>query len=178
MVLILFFKNNNNNNFLCPQTPLETRHMNVRGALEAAQRMHVNGAIGTHSCPSQQSPRPRSLLWRDAAECHCGFLHIQTYNLAWHLPRLLSRVSPRLPTTFPPSPPPPPVACGTQTWRSGGWRRWTPAGQRVDPLLKTAIFISPHPSQTATGLWTSRPTPRRCITTRLWLIPAGRCPET
>lgn len=64
------------------------------------------------------------------------------------------------------------------TWRSGGWRRWTPAGQRADPHLKTATFISPRQSQTAAGLWSYRATPRRCTTTRLWLILAGRCPET
>lgn len=63
-------------------------------------------------------------------------------------------------------------------WRSGGWRKWTPAGPRLEPHLKKTTFISPPQSQTAAGLWTYRRTPRRFITTRHWLTPVGRCPET
>lgn len=66
----------------------------------------------------------------------------------------------------------------SSSWRSGGWRRWTPAGQTVDHHLRTTTFISPRQSQTAAGLWTHPATPRRFITTRLWLILEGPCPET
>lgn len=64
-----------------------------------------------------------------------------------------------------------------RTWLSGGWRKWTPAGRRMDPHPRTT-FISPRQSQTAAGRWTRTQTPRRFTTTRLWLIREGRCPET
>lgn len=66
----------------------------------------------------------------------------------------------------------------TSTWRSGGWRRWTPAVQTVEPHLTTATFIVPHQSPTAAGLWTSGAPRRRCTTTELWLTLVGRCRET
>lgn len=69
-------------------------------------------------------------------------------------------------------------SCVSSTWRSGGWRRWTPAGQRVDPHPRTTTFISPRQSRTAAGLWTYRPTPRRFTATGLWLTLVGLCLET
>lgn len=59
--------------------------------MKAAQRMNVNIVIGTHSCPSQQSPRPRCLFTRNTPECHCDFfLHVETHDSGQHLSRLPS----------------------------------------------------------------------------------------
>lgn len=64
------------------------------------------------------------------------------------------------------------------TWRSGGWRRWTPAGRRRDPPVRTATFISLRPSRTAAGRRSSRSAAPRFTATKLWLILEGLCPET
>lgn len=64
------------------------------------------------------------------------------------------------------------------TWRSGGWRRWTPARRRLELRVRTATFISLRPGPTAAGRRSCRATAPKFTATKLWLILEGLCPET
>lgn len=157
-----------------------TWNRKVRGAPESSS--HV--AIGTHLCPSHQKSPPPGFYSPETLKWNCRRLHAEAHNSVSIFPGCFHSVLEDHNTFY--------FSFSffisfsstlqrshmSSTWLSGGSKKWTPAGRRLDPHLKTTTFISRRQSQTVAGLWTYRPTPRRFTTTRLWLTLVGRCPET
>lgn len=139
--------------------------------VNASLKTYVTVFAAADWCPWPQAPPPACCFGWNAPERHCclpprwGFVSIflrcfrlRTLFISWHFYSQALR------------------SFTGWTWRSGGWRRSTPAGRRPDPRVRT--FISPRQSQTAAGPPTSRAAAPKFTATELWLIPAGLCPET